>query len=70
MASIKKVDVNSSFIISMGYEAETLTIHMKSGIYNYNQVPEAVWRWVLASKSAGKAYNKHIKNKFECEKIF
>lgn len=62
----------SSVISFIRYDAEseTLRIGYVSGmIYDYKKVPEKVYLNMKAATSKGTFLNKHIKGKYEFEKI-
>lgn len=72
VAVMEREMVASSTILSAGYEvaAETLEIEFKSGgIYQYYNVPEAVYQNFMASDSKGKFHNVYIKNSFPCSRV-
>lgn len=59
--------VSSSTILSIGYEptAETLEIEFNNGgIYQYYNVPEALFQAFHASDSKGKFFHANIKNAY------
>jgi len=61
---VKRKPVNSSNIISIGYDAakKILEIEFKNGIYQYFEVPPKVYQKLMESKSHGKFFYSNIKN--------
>lgn len=54
---MNRTDVESSMIRSVGYDpvSEILEIEFNSGgIYQYGEVPEEVWRELMAAESKGR----------------
>jgi hypothetical protein len=67
---MKRTSVSSSNIASIGYEASTLEIEFNSGsIYQYFDVPEAVFNSIMNASSHGQYFNKHIKNVYQYKQI-
>lgn len=66
------IKVQSSNIKSCEYEAETeiltVTFH-RGGTYRYYDVPNEVIEGLLESKSSGKYFHAHIRNKYQTEKL-
>lgn len=64
---MNRTPVNSTAIGSIGYEAETLTleVELSSGrVYQYFDVPEAVFLDFMNASSHGRYYNQNIKNDY------
>lgn len=64
--------VESSTILSVGYEesSETLEIEFKnSGVYQYYNVPKAVYQQLMESESKGKFHNVYIKNAYPFSRV-
>jgi len=64
--------VSSSTIVSVGYDqnAETLEIEFKNGsIYQYYNVPQAVYQQFMESSSKGQFHHAHIRNSFPCSRV-
>ena len=62
----------STVIAGINYDAltETLRITFVTGmIYDYKNVPEEVYTALKTSGSKGIYFNKHIKDKYQFEKI-
>ena len=62
----------STVVAHMDYDAtkETLRITFVSGvIYDYKQVPERMYERMKTAKSKGIFLNRHIKGKYDFEKI-
>lgn len=69
---MEKELVSSSTIVSIGYDtaSETLEIEFKTGgVYQYYNVPEAVYQQLMASDSKGKFLHIYIKNSFAYSRI-
>jgi hypothetical protein len=58
--------LESSAIKSVHYDAlsRELLVRLPAGIYVYEEVPEAVYRALLAAPSKGAFYNAHIRDCF------
>jgi hypothetical protein len=59
--AIEHKEVKSSFIHSIGYDAETQTMEvaLKSGaVYSYGQIAPHVHKGIVESESVGKAFGK------------
>jgi len=73
MGAVKRHPVEgSSNIKSMGYspESQVLQIEFKGGgIYEYYDVPEPVYKFMLAAESKGHYFATHIKPYFPCERV-
>jgi len=70
-SGIKRIQVASSNIASVGYdkEAQTLEIEFHHGaIYQYLDVPEKVYEELMSSPALGSFYMNEIKSKFEFQK--
>ena len=62
----------SSVVAAIRYDANANTlrvIYVSGSVYDYKQVPEKVYKEMRAASSKGEFLNKHIKPKFEFEKI-
>lgn len=67
---MKRTVVESSRMLSIGWEAGTLEIEFKGGaIYQYKGVPEQVYKDLLEAPSKGKFFHENIRNDFPAEKI-
>ena len=72
IADMEREMVASSTILSVGYDpaSETLEIEFKSGgLYQYYNLPEAVYQDFMASDSKGKFHNVYIKNSFPFSRV-
>lgn len=68
----RRKKVASSNIHSVGYDSDKRKLEVKfrsKSIYQYDDVPEKVYRRFLSAESKGKFLNKHIKNKYPYTKI-
>jgi hypothetical protein len=71
-AHMEREMVASSTILSVGYDSasETLEIEFKGGgLYQYYNLPEAVYQDLMASDSKGKFHNVYIKNSFPFSRV-
>ena len=62
----------SSTIRSVAYNAETMTLEIefrRGGLYRYIDVPELVYRRLIASPSKGGFFNVSIAERFRAEHI-
>jgi hypothetical protein len=61
--------VESSLLKEIGYDAATqvltVTFVDQEGIYEYQKVPEGVYKELMAAESKGSFFAKNIKGKFE-----
>ncbi|WP_370620259.1 KTSC domain-containing protein [Pantoea ananatis] len=63
--------VTSSNIASIGYEENSLTLEIefiKSGVYEYSDVPPHVYSELRSAPSIGVYFNENIKNKYPTTK--
>jgi len=60
-------DVVSSFIEAIGYNEDTLQLHVKmaNGTYIYNSVPRGVFERFLTAPSKGKFLHNRIKGYYD-----
>ncbi|MCL6325318.1 KTSC domain-containing protein [Pectobacterium polaris] len=64
--------VTSSNIASIGYEESSLTLEIefiKSGVYEYSDVPPHVYTELITANSIGVYFNANIKNKYPTTRI-
>lgn len=64
--------VTSSNIASIGYEESSLTLEIefiKSGVYEYSDVPPHVYTELITATSIGVYFNANIKNKYPTTRI-
>jgi hypothetical protein len=69
---IKRQPVESSVLASAGYDAakRLLEIEFHSGaIYRYLEVPEEIYRRLLAAESKGHFFGASIRDKFRSERV-
>ena len=68
----KRQPVESTVLASVGYDAKArvLEIEFHSGaIYRYLEVPEEIFRQLLAAESKGNFFGKNIRDKFRSERV-
>jgi DNA helicase HerA-like ATPase len=64
--------VDSSTVLSIGYEptTNTLEVEFKSGgLYQYYNVPEPIYEELMASNSKGKFLHEYIKPAYPCSRV-
>lgn len=69
---MKRKFIDSSTLQTVGYEPQsgTLEVEFKNGkLYQYYEVPELVYRQLLAADSAGKFLNTRIKPMYSFSQI-
>lgn len=69
---MKYRQVNSSMISAVGYDKDTRSLRVQfknHDVWEYSGVDEAQYNALLSAKSVGSHFHKHIKGKFEAEKI-
>lgn len=71
-SGIRRVEVSSSFIRSIGYDesSRVLEVEMLAGsVYRYFDVPVDVYSAFLSASSKGTFLNKHVKPRFRFKRI-
>lgn len=61
------IDVRSSHLRAVGYDPATATleIHFMDGaVYQYANVPAAIHAGLMASRSKGQYFERHIKDRY------
>lgn len=61
---MNRTPVQSSNIASVGYDLETLTMEVEflnGNVYQYFDVPEAVFHGIMTAESAGRFLNAQVK---------
>jgi hypothetical protein len=66
---VKHLQVDSSTIVSMGWEEGMLEVVFKNGMYVYRGVPEQLWEDLVKASSKGAFLAKWIKGKFPVERL-
>ncbi|ENK0806561.1 KTSC domain-containing protein [Vibrio fluvialis] len=63
--------VNSSNLVSVGYDEDshTLEIEFKKSIYQYFNVPVHIYEELMASDSKGIYHHQYIKNNYPYERV-
>lgn len=64
--------VSSSNIASIGYDASSETLEVefiKTGVYQYFNVPSFMHERLMAADSVGIFFNAEIKNAYPCSKL-
>jgi len=69
--TMERTAIQSSNIISVGYEPEssTLEIEFKNGIYQYFGVPQNAFEDLVNAGSKGTYFSQSIKNVYPCSKV-
>lgn len=65
------ISVNSSNLVSVGYEpqSQTLRIQFNSGLYDYYSVPKHIFDGLLSASSHGQYHARYIKNSYRFNKV-
>lgn len=63
------IQVDSTNIKRAGYENNKLYVEYDTGLYEYKDVPEALFTELMNAPSKGKFINSRIKYKYECMKV-
>jgi hypothetical protein len=69
---MNRVSVSSSNVSEVDYDSATMTLEIafRNGtVYQYFDVPEAVYQELMRSESIGKFINAQIKNSYRYTKI-
>ncbi len=69
---MKRVIVDSTAVLSAGYDpvTRTLEVELPDGrVYRYPMVPPVVYRDLLAAKSAARYFSYYLKTTFACEPV-
>ncbi len=69
---MRREDVNSTNIRSIGYESESCTLEIEfrgGGIYQYLGVPKVTYEELMAAHSCGSYFHQHIRDKYQWIKI-
>jgi hypothetical protein len=69
---MKREYVKSSNIRAIGYDKSTEILEVEfhtSGVYQYFEVPEDIYKKLLSSSSIGSFFQKNIREKYRCLKI-
>ena len=63
------VKVDSSNILAIGYENDSLFVQYPSGIYQYDHVPKKVFDSLNSAESKGQFMNANVKSIYACSKV-
>ena len=66
---MKRKEVESSNIRSIGWSNNTLEIEFNNGIYQYLPVDKVIYRTMMDAESKGKYFHEYIKGQFEVKKL-
>lgn len=69
---MEREPVNSSSIVSIGYEPESETLEIEfrnSGVYQYFNVPLFMHERLIMAGSIGSFFNLEIKEAYSCSKM-
>jgi uncharacterized protein len=64
---VNRTPVNSSAIVSVGYDRDGMMLEIEitgGAVYQYFDVPEPVYREFMSADSLGKYYNTNIRNSY------
>ena len=69
---MQRTSVNSSNIVSIGYDPDTQTLEIEfhgNSIYQYSSVPQHVHDGIMGAHSHGKYFHSHIKDIYLDQKV-
>lgn len=69
---MERITVQSTNIISIGYESDSSTLEIEfrgGGIYQYFGVPQSAYDDFINAGSKGKFFAQNIKNVYPCSKV-
>jgi hypothetical protein len=69
---VRRRSIDSSSIVSVGYDADAATLELEfvnGGVYQYLEVPEFVYRRLLSSSSPGAFVNSMVKPNYDCHEV-
>jgi len=69
---MKLTPVHSSSLAAIGYDerAQILQVEFASGrIYEYEDVPEFLYRALSAARSKGSYFNQSIRDRYDCHEV-
>jgi hypothetical protein len=69
MENLKLINVQSSNIIAIGWQDNTLFVQYKSGTYAYDGVSKELYELLVAAESKGRWMNEQIKGKYTYKKL-
>lgn len=72
METSKRTAVQSREIAIVGYDSESSTLEIvfrRGGVYHYSEVPEEIYRGLMAAPSRGVYFSHHIKDKYPYQKV-
>lgn len=67
--NIQFTEVQSSNIISIGYDDNNLYVNYKSGTYKYENVDKSVYESLMNAESKGRFMNENIKGKYNYTRV-
>ncbi|MEY8212964.1 MAG: KTSC domain-containing protein [Colwellia sp.] len=66
---MERIAVDSSNVVSVGYDEGTLEVEFNSGIYCYYDVPEHIFDELMASDSKGSYLHRNVKSSYSYERV-
>lgn len=69
---MERIPVQSSNVAEVGYEAYSMLLEVafvSGSVYQYFDVPEAVYQELLRASSVGKFLNEHIKGSYRYARL-
>jgi len=66
---LNRKKVESSNIVSIGWEAGTMEVEFNNGIYQFHNVCEEIYKTFMESESKGKYFHQYIKGTFNAVKV-
>ena len=70
--SMERVAVQSRDLAIVGYDLKSQMLEItfrRGGVYRYQNVPETIFKGLMAAASHGTYFNQNIKDKYRCEKV-
>jgi hypothetical protein len=69
---MNRTPVSSSNLRSIGYDSTSKVLEIEfhsGGIYQYSNVPESVYRGLMAASSHGQYFHQHIKDVYSYRRV-
>jgi KTSC domain len=69
---MKRIHVESSSLVSVGYDSEFSTLEVEfhaGGLYRYFAVPQFIFEKLMTAESKGAYVNDHIKSRFPFRRV-
>lgn len=69
---MNRTPVDSSCVVSIGYDVESMTLEIefiKGTVYQYFDVPEAIYQELMVAESIGRYLNNNIKDNYRVAQL-